>query len=346
MRILIVRLSAIGDVLVTTPVTRAIRKRYPDAHVTWLVEPKAADILSGNPYVDEVLVFRRPRGPAIVPAVLRLMPHLHRRRFDWALDFQGLLRSAVVARLSGARRVAGLLPTREGCRLFYDQTVLVPPDEESARQRCLSLLRVLGIESTDRRLVLEVREPELDAAAQALKAAGLRRRERYACLVPGTTWKQKHWPEEHWARLCRELSSRLGVTPVWLGGPGERSLVARLREAGGTRSINLAGRTSLKSAAAVLQGAELTVAVDTALMHASVAVETPTVGLFGASGWPAYGDYERFLLLREPLACSPCMHRPTCHGAYPCMQSLTPERVVQGALRLLTAQSAPELAVL
>lgn len=340
MRVLVIRLSSIGDVVVTTPVSRALREALPDAYLAWVVEPKAAAVLEGNPYLDEVIVWERRRGPHLVVDLLRIGRVLRARRFDWAVDCQGLLRSALLARLSGARRVVGNRHAKERADLLYDIRVPRDPNDPSSRQRCLDLLRPLGVESRDRRMVIPVSDVERAAARRILERAGLPPGARYACLVPATTWPHKHWFEDRWSELANGIRARLGLTPVLMGAAADVPMTERIRAAA-PASRNVAGATSLKEAAAVLEGAALTVAVDTALMHLSVAMGTPTVALVGASWWVGFQDYDRFVLLREPLPCSPCLHRPTCGGRIDCMRAIAPERALAAAEDLLASAGAP-----
>ena len=164
-------------------------------------------------------------------------------------------------------------------------------------------------------MVLPLAPDEQEQAVNALDAAGLEPGTRYTCLVPATTWPQKHWFEPQWAGVADLLRRRLGLTSVLLGGPKDEPMLSRISEHASMPVVNLAGRTSLKSAAAVLSGAAVTVAVDTALMHASVAVGTPTVGVCGASGWPGFKDYPQFELVREEMACSPAIIGQAVTGA-------------------------------
>ena len=334
-RILLIRLTAIGDVVVTTPVTRALREAYPDAHIAWVAEKVPASVLAGNPYVDEVIVWDR-KGKKGFLGDLNSGRHVARRvrkpRFDVAIDFQGLIRSAALACTSGARYRIGNALAKEPTAALYTHR-LPRPIEPSSRQRCLDLLKPLGIVSSDRRMVVTVEPAHRDAAARMLEDAGVGG-QPYACLVPATTWPQKHWTETGWAEAADLLRDRLGFLPVWLGGGGDVPLLERIRSHMRGPSLLLAGRTSLNEAAALLQGARVTVAVDTGLMHISVAVGTPTVGVCGASYWPGFRDYERFYLLRKAFSCSPCLHHPTC-GNIDCMQAIMPVDVLLGARALL-----------
>jgi heptosyltransferase-1 len=334
-RILIIRLSAIGDVVVTTPVSRALREAMPDAYLAWVVEKKSAEMLAGNPYLDEVFVWDRPKGGLSWGSLKEIRRQLRPQRFDWAIDCQGNLRSALVARLSGARKTVGNRGAKEGAALLYQVKVPRSTADLSSRQRCLDLLRPLGIKSRDRRMVVAVSEQERAAAREVLEGEGVKVGDAYACLVPATTWPQKHWFAASWSGLADLVRRRLGLAPVLMGGPADLPMMEQIRQGAAGGCAVAAGKTSLKAAAAVLEGARLTVAVDTALMHASVAVGTPTVGVCGASWWPGFQDYERFALVREPMSCSPCLHRPTCEGRFDCMRALTPERVLAAARELV-----------
>jgi heptosyltransferase-1 len=339
-RILIVRLSAIGDVVVTTPVTRALRRALPDAHLAWLVEPLARPMVEHNPFLDEVIAWERPRGGLRPTHLLELRRRLAPRRFDYAVDCQGLWRSALAARFSGARRVVGNRVNKEPVAPLYHDRVERRPGDPSSRQRCLDLLAPLGVVSTDRSMVLEPGEAARARAGVLLREAGVAGDEPYACLVAGTTWPQKHWFDESWAALATLLWRRHGLRSLLLGGPGDVERAGRIAAGAQGPVVSLAGRTSLQEAVAVLQGALGVVAVDTGLLHAAVAVGTPTVGVCGASGWPGFQDYERFRLVREPLPCSPCYHRPTCGGRFDCMRAVTAERVLAALETLLDAPVA------
>ncbi len=334
-RILIVRLSAIGDVLVTSPVSRALREAFPQATLGWVVETKAAGFLEGNPYLDEVFVWNRSKGLGIIPSLWEISSRLRGRGWDWAIDCQGNLRSALVSRLSGARTVVGNRGAKEQAERFYHVKVDRNAADLSSRQRCLDLLAPLGVKSQDRRMVAPVTDGARQQAGELLAESGILPGAGYACLVPATTWAQKHWLPERWSELADRLSRDLGLTPVVMGGPADAALTERIIGEARTRCISLVGRTSLSQASAVIAGAQATVAVDTALMHASVAVGTPTVVVAGASFWPGFQDYERFRLIREPMTCSPCLHRPTCDGRYDCMSALTAGRVIDAIRELL-----------
>jgi heptosyltransferase-1 len=384
-RILLVRLSAIGDVVVATPTIRALREAFPRAYLAWLVEDRAQDVVVGNADLDEVIVWprqawKRELGGARgrvrhVGRVRRLAQELRARRFDVAIDFQGLLRSALLVYASGARHRIANTGTREGSAALY--TLRLPRSGDlSSRQRCLDLLQPLGVTSTDRRMAVPITDADREAGKRMLEEAGLAPGEPYVCLCPATTWANKHWSESGWARVAAGLGER-GITPVFLGARGDLPLIERILDARrsednvlGARcsvlgsdtdpacpvlsepstehrapstvpAVVLAGKTSLKQAAALLEGARAAVAVDTGLMHIGVAVGARVVALCGPSYWPGFQDYasERVRLLRKPFDCSPCLRHPTCHHtpemeAYACMLALTPGEVLAEVDRL------------
>jgi len=337
-RILLVRLSAIGDVVVTTPVVAAIRQRFPEAHLAWVVEERAQAIVADNPQLDEIIVSRREsRQPwwAHLSEIEHLCRKLRRRRFDVSIDFQGLLRSAVLGFRAGIPHRIGNTQPKEHCGLLYTHRV-ARPSEPSSRQRCLDLLRPLGIQSRDRRTRVYPTAADQQAAAQLIAEAPPAPN-GYAALVPATSWEHKHWPEEHWSRLAQLVWRELGLLPIWMGAGVDRPLIERierrLREAD-IPSFVTTGRTRrLKTAVAVLESSRLCISVDTALMHLAVAAETPTVALCGPSAWRGFQDYENFTLIHKQAthACMPCLHHPTCNMRVTCMRDITPGEVLQAA---------------
>lgn len=358
-RILIVRLSAIGDVVVTTPVARALRQALPKAYLAWAVDEKAADVVIGNPNLDEVFVWQRGGSPAffagghglgrgmvsrpregdqrdgLLPGgdslgwssrEAALFAELRSRRFDVAIDFQGLARSACLAALTGAPHRIGRSPSREGSGLFY--TIRVPGSgNPSSRQRCLDMLRPLGIESEDRQMQVPILPEDRAFAAVFLEQHGLEQAS-YVCLCPATTWPNKHWFEERWARLADALRQRLGLCPLFMGSRADLPLLDRIQAEMRTSPVIAAGATSLRGAAALLEGAGAAVSVDTALMHIGVAVGTPVVGLCGPSYWPGFQDYEQYHMIRKPVPCSPCLRHPTC-AHFDCMRAIGVEEALQ-----------------
>ncbi|MGB9587861.1 MAG: glycosyltransferase family 9 protein, partial [Armatimonadota bacterium] len=340
-RILIVKLSSIGDVVMTTPVAKALRIAYPDAYIAWVVEAKSKDVLMGNPYLDRVIVWDRQRyksGNAIkslasfLSDLRRLGKDLRSLNFDIALDFQGLLRSAVVAKMSGAHHVVGYENARECASLLYDLRLESNLIRVRGPQHYLNMLTLLGIETDDLDMHIPVTEDDRNFARDFLAQA---RRENpkstVVALCPATTWPQKHWTEEGWAEVSDILASDYNAVPVFLGSAADVPLIeriaARCRHA---RLVNAAGKTTLKQAAAIIELSRLVISVDTGLLHIALAIKKPSVGIFGPTAWAHLANGQNFRVVAKELPCTPCMRHPTCWN-FDCMKAVTAADVLYAA---------------
>jgi heptosyltransferase-1 len=345
-RVLIVRTSAIGDIVFASPIAAALKAAWPGAHITWLAEPGLLALVASDPAVDEVLawpkaewqrLWRERRWLALAGAVRNFRRALRGRRFDVAIDLQGLLKSGVVTWLSGAPRRIGL-GSREGSHLLMTEVI----DKRGVLERISSEYRYLAEQL---RLPAGEFVPALHAEPTAEARALARLAELglapggYAALAPFTTRPQKHWFEDAWQALAPRLRDELGLAPVMLGGPADRAAAGRIAppESG---IVDLAGATSLAETAALVKHAGLVVGVDTGLTHMGIAFARPTVALFGSTRpyLDAGRDDARVIWLALP--CSPCRRHPTCGGAYTCLRDITAERVMTEARAAL--EKAPQ----
>ena len=348
-RILLVRLGAIGDVLMTSPVAQALREAFPRAHLCWVVEPLSASLVRANPFVDEVIVIDRMpvwerllREAKIVPflrEVHAFAQALRARKFDIAIDFQGLLKSGLVSYLSGAPRRVGFTPSREGNRFFLTESLERPPHPTRITQAYLALLNTVGIASSPRRPVLAIPEQERVQALDFLAARGLVGESYVACCV-STSRLQKDWVWQRWAELADLFWTRERLRTVFIGGPERRCDTLSLLEGCTSRPISAVGHTSLLQSAAIVQHAALVVGGDTGVTYAGLATDTPTVALYGSTD-PTWLAEEAFAAVCfHPMPCSPCIRRPKCK-AYDCMQAITVEEVYTTGMRLLERVRVP-----
>jgi heptosyltransferase-1 len=343
-RILIIRASAIGDVVFASPVAKALRTSYPRAHIAWLVEPGIHELLLPDPCIDEVIVWpkaewrrlwRARQWRALASTVRDFARELRGRGFDTVLDLQGLLKSGMLAWLTRAPRRVGLA-SREGSRVLMSDVIPAGGPAERISSEYLHFARQLGLACEDFRPRLS-----LDGAAERSALALLSKHGlapgAYAVLAPFTTRPQKHWFEDAWQALAPGLRTRLGLTPVILGGAAEREAATRMLSgmADAAGAISLAGLTRLPQAAALIRHAGLLVGVDTGLTHMGIAFATPTVALFGSTR--PYLDTTRSnaRVIWLALDCSPCRRRPTCNGAFTCLRDITPQRVLDEAAAVL-----------
>jgi len=287
-RILIVRLSAIGDVVQGMPIACALREQFPEAFLAWAVREQAGSLLRGHAALDEVIGV--PRGWLKSPrSIWQLRRRLRAMRFDIAVEAQGLTKAALLARLSGARRRIGFGRPwgRELSRWINTELVDTPVDHVVDRN--LMLLRPLGIASP--RVRFGVPDSLLDrvVAEQMIGQTGCDG--ALAILNVGAGWPSKLWPEDRFAAVAVELGRRHGLASLVLWAGDEERAMAEQVAAGSAGYARLAPATTLTEVAALARRARLFVGYDTGPLHLAAAVGTPCVGLYGP--WPAnrHGPY-------------------------------------------------------
>ncbi len=330
-RILIVRLSAIGDAIQTMPVACALRERFPDAFIGWAVESRAAALLRGHESLDELIEL--PRGWLKSPGgVWRLRRRLSELRFDVTIDVQSLTKSAVLAWLTGARRRIGFGTPggRELSRWFNNEKV--NPQSAHVVDRYLELLRPLGIESPAVRFQVPEREADRAAADAMIRQLGVA--DGFAIINPGAGWPSKLWPAERYAAVASYLGEvrRLPVVVVWAGA-AERQLAETIAEAAGPLA-RITPPTTLPELASLARRTKLFIGADTGPLHLAAAVGTPCVGLYGP--WPAarHGPYgERNIALQKMFFEGPTRQRRTAPAIY--MESISTEMVAEACDRIL-----------
>ncbi|MEI7834621.1 MAG: glycosyltransferase family 9 protein, partial [bacterium] len=290
-RILIVRLSAIGDVLMTSPVPRALKCAYPGVHIAWVVDKLSAPMVQGNPYVDDIIILDRKQwekqmGQGKIVDVLRGLSALKRRlragNYDMAIDMQELFISGLVCWLSGARRRIGPIPAREMNQIFMTERVERPQVTTRLTDSCMGMLRGMGIDAPAESPVLVVPEADRQAAAQLLADAGLLDGRYVTCCISSSR-PQKDWVASRWGELADELWQRHGLRTVLVGGPERKEQAEKLVATHSPQLISAVGRTTLLQASAICQGGVALVGVDTGLTYAGMANGVPTVALYGST---------------------------------------------------------------
>lgn len=348
MHIVIIRLSALGDVLTASPIAGLLRRTYPDARLTWVIEDRCADLVVGNPHLDDVIALPssrqwrtwwrtdRRRFRAEARAVRGRLREL---RADVVLDIHGLFKTAVLARAIRAPRKIRPSNTKERVPFVYSEEVAPKVRDDYITSMYVSLAECLGATAetaADYQMLLPV-----DDAARAAMAAwrgerGLAPR-GYVAVAPGTTWPQKHWVAARWAPTLDQLHAQTGLPAVLLGGPAEQELCAGIAGAMSSPVHSAVGATKLLETGALLETAALCLTVDTGPMHMAVAVGCPTVAIYGPTPPRLFGPEAAYRPLYAALDCAPCFRHPTCDGRFDCQQAITPEMVVAAGLDLLAA---------
>jgi len=323
-RILLIRLSAFGDVVIATGLLQGLKRAYPDAEIDWLVQPEFAELLRTQPAIHQVMVwprkdwralFRGFRWFALWQAIRTFSATLKARDYDWVIDAQGLFKSRALLRLAGGRFRIGYDSKEPGKRWLH-QVVQRHPEAHTER-------RYIGDEHAPmlRALTgLSDAVPQLDLPAAAGTSA-------YLVAAPFTTRPQKHWPEAHWIALLKQLAAEQRRVLI-LGGPADAEAASRIAAATGSDLIEShAGKTSLLSAAQCIAGASTVIGVDTGLTHLGFALGRPTVALFGSTRPYAEARSAPSTVQFQTLACAPCGRHPTCAGRWDCMAGLTSSRI-------------------
>lgn len=291
--VLMVRLSAIGDVVHTMPVAAALKRSFPHIRLVWAVEDRCAELVECNCYVDEV--FSLPRHAW---RMRRLSPktwldggskllELRRRRFDLALDLQGLLKSAVVALASGAPVRLGYHWQREGAR-FLVKGVPPPTEPSHVVEQYLDVVRALGGEVEPVDFGLGIPDAAVASIRRLLRDLGVS--SPYAVINPSAGHPRKRWPPERFAVVCERLRAE-GVAPVLVGHSSDAPIAAAIQSACHDLVADAVGRTSLVELAALIRDSRLHIAGDTGSVHMAAALGVPLVALYAATDPARSGPY-------------------------------------------------------
>lgn len=336
-RILVRLPNPLGDVVMATPVLRALRRAHPGAELVALGLPQHEGLLRGNPQLDAYLPVRGRRARDI----LRRARALRARGFDWAVLLPDSPRSALEPFLARIPRRAGY--ARDWLRRALVTDALPPPREHGHRvalsmiERYLRITRRLGVADAGPELELLVHEPERERVAAWLAARGAGEA-RILLVAPGAAFgASKLWPPEHFARACDALARRFGLLPLILPAPNPDELAIAREVAARTaeRCLLVEQPGDLEDLKAFVERAALLVGNDTGPRHVAVALGRPVVTLMGPTD-PRHTEHllERQRVLREEVECSPC-GLPVCPIDHRCMTRLAPERVVEAAAELL-----------
>jgi heptosyltransferase-1 len=332
MNILIVKLSAIGDVIHTLPSLAALRKLYPEAHITWVVEEAAAGLIKNHPDLDSVLISRRKswikyfrKGEIYRPLreMRAFLKELRQRPYDLVIDFHGLLKSALIVLLSGGKRKLGYDSLQELSGLFYNEKI--PEDmNKHAVDRYLDFSRYLGAKIVGPEFPL----PSDNAAqvkVQYIFEKHHLENKKFIAINPVAYWETKLWDNEKFARLADSIKTKLNVEVVFTGS--EKSSIEKITTQMPDKAVNLGGETTLLELAYLYKKALMVITTDSGPMHLAAAVGTPIIALFGPTDPQRTGPYgEGHTIIRTDLPCSPCFLKkcPTKK----CMQDISPAQVM------------------
>ena len=322
------RLGAIGDIVHTVPLGVALRRAHPEARIDWLVEARHRDLL-GLFDLDVGAVAVDPKGAW--RDTVRTILALRETSYDVVFDAQGLLKSAVLARLVGAARTIGF--SREALRepaaeRFYSETI-APDRTRHVAQQNLQLLSALQIRA--QHIETPTRRLESPVADDVQRALG-----PYGIINPGAGWPNKQWPPERLGAAAAAIAARRGLGWAVVWGPGEEPLARRVEEASSGAAM-AAPATGLEDLMALVQRAAIVVAGDTGPIHLAAAAGTPVVGLYGPTSPARNGPWSPDDITISRFAQCECHHKRRCTAASWCLETIGVDEIVEAIERRLAA---------
>jgi heptosyltransferase-2 len=331
-RILLLRLSAIGDVVLTSPLIRALRQRFPNARIDFVIKESFAELMAHNPRLDSVYRFDPASG---VPGLVQLGQQLRRQRYDVVLDLHRNFRTIILTRLCAAPRSGHYHKHVLRRWLFVKFKAATVQRIPPVAQRYLQAAAFLNLPNDGANPELFWSAAHEAEALRALLQAGWKKERALLCLAPGAGYFTKRWPIEYFSEVARELAgSHKNFALAILGGEQDCELGRYLREHSRAEILDLTGKCSLLASAAIIKRSRLVLANDSGLMHIAEAVGTPVLALFGSTtrelGFFPQRATSR-VLEQLNLDCRPCSHLgyhacPARH--FRCMKEITPQRVL------------------
>ena len=323
-RLLVIKLSSLGDVAHALPAVRALKERT-GAEIDWVTQPEYAALLACCPDVARTIAFpRRNFARGFFP----FLRELRRANYDAIVDLQGLMKSALVARLARGKRRVGPAWAREGAPRFYDAQ---PAKAAGPRRHAVAeLMDVVNLVAPGETAAPEPRlafpEAESDGAPGP-----------HVAFAPFSRWDTKDWPLDQFAELGQRLAREMGCRIRILGGRENEAAGETLAGRIGEGARNLCGKTDLPGLCSLLKGMDLLVTVDSGPMHWADALGVPLVAVFGATDPARTGPYRQLahVVAKEGLACRPCHSRTCARGDLACLRTLDVETVIQAALERL-----------
>ena len=348
MDILIIRLSAIGDVVHALSVIAPLKKYYPGCRITWVIEEEAAELLKSYPGIDRVIVSRRKRwirqirGYQFMKALRQVAAFIRILRtdeYDLVLDFQGLFKSGILVFLSKGKRKIGYENAREGSRYFYSEKAPATGFNDHAIDRHLVLIKHLGIEDPEVSYSSFFNKADEDAVNALLVSLKIDLEKPLVVIHPAAQWKTKIWPGDKAAKLCDRLSKECSCQVVLVGSYAEEAFLGNIAAAAKSDVKNLAGKTKLGELACLISRSALMVSTDSGPMHLACAVKTPVVAIMGPTApWRTGPFGDDFSVVRNEIPCSPCFKKVKCPlGHHKCMTDISVEEVFKTCCNWLEA---------
>ena len=283
-RILVVRTDRIGDVVLTTPVLKALRENYPASHIAMMVNPQTKELLEGNPYLNEVIVYDKDKKDKGMLGFWRFVLELKRKRFDLAIVLHTKNRLNLITYLADIKRRAGYKNNKFGFLLTDKLIDIRPLGLKHEVDYCLDILRKLGLKISDKIPYLAVKNEDMDSVGNILEALGVNRDTRIAAIHPGSSCISKRWPRERFVVLANRLVEDYGLKVILIASGEENEAIAdEIARQIRYPVLNLSGKLSLGQVSALLKRCVIFISNDSGPVHIASAVGTPVVSIFGVT---------------------------------------------------------------
>lgn len=333
MKILIIRFSSIGDIVLASPLIRILRNHFKKAEIDMLVAEEYKEILEANPHLNQVITFDRSTG---LSGLLKLSGQIRKTRYDLIIDIHRKIRSCLITFLSGAGQVI-TYRKRSLLRLLLVHFKLNLYREISpVPELYLKPLKRFGLENDGQGLEFWIRPEKREATANRLYQKGLKEEDILIALAPSAKWETKQWPAKSFIQAANQLAEKEKAFIVILGGHADQQLCQGIANSIKGRVWMAAGKLSLAQTAAALERSSLLITNDSGVMHIASAVRTPVVAIFGPTcrefGFYPYGG--KSVVLERSLPCRPCAtigNRQCKIGSHDCMRLISVEEVLEAA---------------
>jgi heptosyltransferase-1 len=334
--ILIIKLSAIGDVVHSLPFLEVLRDTFPSAMIDWVVEEDAAGITEGHPAIDELIIFPRKswlrrfikKGEyiGIGKDVARFFRKLKEKKYDLVVDLQGLFKSGILTFFANGKRKIALNGGREGSFIFVNERVGIPDPEMHALERYLCIAKYLGATELVWNGQIPIYDQDRMRVNRLLGEIG--NSTSLVAVTPMAKWESKLWDLRRFASLADTIKEKLGAEVIFTGSQGDRPAIDGILSGMKTKAVNLAGKTTLKELAYLYERCAVVISTDTGPMHLAAAMGSPVVvALFGPTSPLRTGPYGvKHRVIKAGLGCSPCFRRKCDHMS--CMKKITVEMVL------------------
>lgn len=337
-RILITRTDRMGDVILSTPVFRAVREEYPDSHIAVLVRPYTRDCVEGNPYIDEVIIYDKHGREKDALSAIRFAQELRKKHFDTALILHPTNRMNLITFLAGIpqrvgyNRKCGFLLTK---KIRHTKRL----GEKHELEYALDVIRAIGINPKHRGLYMPLKKETQRAVLKMFSEKGVNPGDVLIGMHPSASCPSKRWLPERFAKTADTLAEEYGAKIVLVSDEPGRAYSEKVKEKMKHASIDLSGKTTISELGAVLARCALFISNDSGPVHLASAVGTPVIAIFGRSDaglgpicWGPTGKYD--IILHKKVGCGHCLAH-NCRKGFLCLEALGENEVVNAAKTLL-----------